>query len=153
MLVYRLSKKKFSTVLSGEGAAITGGRWNSKGNAVIYTSNNCALSLLEKYVHLPSGIMPKDFVMISIHIPNEVSRKKIDIKTLPPDWQNTGEIKKTKMIGDNFVARNSACILQVPSAIVPGEFNYLINPDHPDFSKIKIVERFTFPFDDRLFNQ
>lgn len=153
MLVYRLSKKKFSTALSGEGAAITGGRWNSRGTAIIYTSNNRALSLLEKYVHLPSGIMPRDFVMITINIPDTVDKEQVDIKTLPQDWQKDAGLKITKKIGDDFVIKNSACILQAPSAIVPGEFNYLINPDHPDFSKIKIIKTFSFPFDDRLFDQ
>jgi RES domain-containing protein len=153
MFVYRLSNKKFSTVLSSAGAAAAGGRWNSKGTAIIYVSDNRALSLLEKYVHLPSGIIPKDLVMMSINIPDTINLEKIEIKILPPDWKNdTGRVK-TKTIGDDFIVSNSACILQVPSAIIPGEYNYLINPDHPDFSKIKIVETFDFPFDDRLFNK
>lgn len=153
MFVFRLSKKKFSATLSGAGAVSAGGRWNSKGTAIIYTSDNRALSMLEKYVHLPSGIIPNDFIMMTIDIPNTINKEVINIKTLPTDWKNDTGILKTKTIGDDFVASNSACILQVPSAIVPGDHNYLINPKHPDFSKIKIVEKVDFPFDDRLFNK
>ncbi|MDZ7797290.1 MAG: RES domain-containing protein [Candidatus Marinimicrobia bacterium] len=152
MVVYRLSKKKYAR-LSGDGAAFAGGRWNAKGTAIIYTSDSCSLAMLEKYIHLPSGILPKDLVMICIDIPDNLIKKKIELKTLPADWKNDTGLLTTRNIGDDFIVSKSACVLQVPSAIVPGDHNYLINPDHSDFSKIKIIEIVDFPFDDRLFEK
>lgn len=151
MLVYRLLKKKFSASLSGSGAAAVGGRWNSKGTEIIYTSDSRALSMLEKYIHLPSGIIPKDLVMMAVDIPDKVNIKIVDIKTLPTNWSEDTQISQTRKIGDDFITSNSACILKVPSAIVPGDFNYLINPAHPDFSKITITAINDFPFNGRLF--
>ena len=151
MLVYRLLKKKFSASLSGTGAAAAGGRWNSKGTEIIYTSDSRALSMLEKYIHLPSGIIPKNLVMMAIDIPDNVSIKIVDIKTLPTNWSEDTQISQTRKTGDDFITSNSACILKVPSAIVPSDHNYLINPAHPDFSKIKTVSVDDFPFDKRLF--
>lgn len=152
MFVYRLSKKNYAR-LSGDGAALAGGRWNSKGTAIIYTSGSRSLAMLEKYIHLPSGILPKDLVMICVEIPDTLINKKVEVKTLSSDWKNDTGLLTTRKIGDDFVSSNMACVLQVPSAIVPGDHNYLINPDHPDFPKIGVVEMVDFPFDDRLFNK
>jgi RES domain-containing protein len=152
MQVYRLTKKSFSTSLSGTGAAKAGGRWNSKGTEIIYTSESRSLSMLEKYIHLPPGIIPKDFVMMNIDIPEETSMKCIDVKTLATDWKDDFQIPNVRKIGDDFITKNSVCILKVPSALVPGDHNYLINPAHPDFANIRIVSIDEFPFDDRLFS-
>ncbi len=151
MQVYRLTKKNFSTSLSGAGAAKAGGRWNSKGTEIIYTSDSRSLSMLEKYIHMPSGIIPKDFVMMSIDIPDKISMNEIELKTLAPDWKEETQIPNIRKIGDDFIASNSACILKIPSALVPGDHNYLINPAHPDFAQISIASIDDFPFDDRLF--
>ncbi len=151
MQVYRLSKKKYSESLSGAGAASAGGRWNSKGTGMIYTSGSRALSLLEAFVHLPSGIIPRDYVMMTIDIPDTLHQNIIDINSLPADWRSDAGILKTQKTGDDLIASNAACVLRVPSAIVPGNYNYLINPDHPDISKISIVSVDDFPFDERMF--
>ncbi|MDD3966769.1 MAG: RES family NAD+ phosphorylase [Candidatus Marinimicrobia bacterium] len=151
MRVYRLSKKKYSDSLSGAGAAAAGGRWNSKGIAMVYTSASRALSLLEAYVHLSSTVIPRDYVMMNIDIPDSLNQDIIDINTLPADWRSDAGILKTRKIGDDFIASNAVCVLRVPSAVVPGDHNYLLNPDHPDFSKISIISADDFPFDDRMF--
>lgn len=151
MQVYRLCKRKFADALSGAGAALAGGRWNSRGTGTVYTSGSRALSLLEAYVHLPSGILPDNYVMMSIDIPDTLNRDTVGIDTLPADWKKDRGISETRAIGDRFIASNSACVLQVPSAIVPGDCNYLINPDHPDIDKIRILSVDGFPFDERMF--
>ena len=151
MRVYRLSKKKYSGTLSGAGAASAGGRWNSKGTGMVYTSSSRALSLLEAFVHLPSGIIPRDYVMMTMDIPDTLHQNTIDIDTLPADWRSDAGIMKTQKIGDDHIVSNAACILRVPSAIVPGDHNYLIHPEHPDINKIRIVSLDDFPFDERLF--
>ncbi|MCF7832382.1 MAG: RES family NAD+ phosphorylase [Candidatus Marinimicrobia bacterium] len=151
MFVYRLAKKGHPG-LSGKGAEKFGGRWNSKGTPMIYASESRALSMLEKYVHLPPGILPKGMLMLTIAIPDTVVPANIGVNELVSNWKtdNAGLIE-TKKIGNDFIASNSACVLRVPSAIVPGDHNFLINPDHPDFNKIMILEEVDFPFDDRLF--
>ena len=130
---------------------MAGGRWNSRGIGMVYTSGSRALSLLEAYVHLPSGTIPDNYVMMRIDIPDTLSRNTIGIDTLPADWTRDRGILKTRAIGDRFIASHSACVLQVPSAIVPGDYNYLINPDHPDFDKVNILSVDDFPFDERMF--
>jgi len=153
MLVYRLCKKKYSGSLSGSGAASAGGRWNSKGTEIIYTSESRALAMLECFVHLPFDTIPRDYVIISIKVPEAVNLNTIDTKTLPGNWRDNAGTTETGKIGDDFVRLNAACVLQVPSAVVPGDRNYLINPNHPDFSMIRIETVDSLPFDERLFQQ
>lgn len=148
MVVYRLSKSLYANDLSGKGAELVGGRWNSKGNAVLYTSQSIALCVTEIAVHIPLGILPKDFELIHIEIPEDLI---LEIKKLPKDWQTFPHSDSTQKIGDKFLKDLKYLILKVPSAAVQGEFNYLINPKHKDFEKVKIRKKEKFSFDDRLF--
>jgi RES domain-containing protein len=152
MHVYRLTKKKHAS-LSGKGAERFGGRWNSKGIPMIYSSDSRSLSMLEKYIHLPSGILPKDFVMMTIDIPDTIAVDNVDEKTLGKNWKYESDLLDTKKIGDDFILSDHACVLCVPSAIVPGDHNFLLNPNHRDFEKIKTIEIIDFPFDKRLFGK
>ena len=145
MIVYRLSKKKYRNDISGKGAEIGGGRWNSIGNAVLYTA--------EIAVHTPLGIVPKDYFLISIEIPGNAKIKEINRNDLPKNWKTFPHIPSTKKIGDEFVKQNEFLILKVPSAVIQGEYNYLINPNHKDFKKVNIKEIELFEFDKRLFDR
>jgi RES domain-containing protein len=151
MIVYRLSKSKYSKDLSGTGAEKTGGRWNSKGNALIYTSSSRALCVTEIAVHTPLGIIPKDYELISIEIPGKAPVLEIKLTDLPPDWKAFPHVHSTRMFGDDFIAAGKFLILKAPSAVVQGDFNYLINPKHPDCAKVKIISIEPFQFDERLF--
>jgi len=151
MKVYRLSKSKFAGDLSGRGAEIAGGRWNSKGTPLIYTSPSRALCLVEVAVHLPVGIIPHDYVLIEIEIPDEAEVQVIEEKLLPTDWNSFPHSPVTQNLGDNFVKENTNLMLKVPSAVVPGDFNYLINPRHPQINQVFIVSTNPFGFDERLF--
>mgnify|MGYP000468797974 CR=1 FL=1 len=151
MRVYRLTREKYSTDLNGRGAAKFANRWNSKGTELIYTSESRALAMSEVAVHLSLALLPNDYVMLVIDIPEEVSIKTMDMKSVPKDWNTHPPSIWTQRIGDEFIDANKFCILKVPSAVVPGDHNLLINPHHKDFKKISIVEVKGFQFDKRLF--
>ncbi|MCK5824537.1 MAG: RES family NAD+ phosphorylase [Ichthyobacteriaceae bacterium] len=149
MKVYRISTQLFAEELSGVGAALFGNRWNTKGTEMIYTAESRALAAFEVLVHLPLPTLPDNFKMIEIDIPDHV---KIDgVFDLPDNWNNNINIKQTEKIGDKFILNNEYCLLKVPSAAVKGDYNYLINPFHEDFSSIRIRIIENFFFDERLF--
>lgn len=151
MEVYRLSREKFAGNLSGKGAAISGARWNSIGIEMIYTAANRSLAMAEVAVHLTMATLPNDFMMLTIHVPDDVSMQKLAVDDLPDNWSNFPHISATQKIGDQFVLENRFCLLQVPSAVTRGDYNYLINPNHSDFKGIKIISAEKFPFDHRIF--
>ena len=151
MIVFRLSKSKYSNDLSGKGAEKSGGRWNSRGTAMVYTSESRALCTTEVAVHTPLGILPKDYVLVSIKIPDDIKIQTLSVKTLPSDWNSIPHSGTTQDLGDLFVGANNLAVMKVPSAVVPGDFNFLFNPVHPDSSKIKITKTEAFSFDKRMF--
>lgn len=153
MMVYRLSKLSFINDLSGYGAEKTGGRWNSKGIPILYTAASRALAVVEIAVHVPFGIVPVNYYLASIEIPDQADILKIKTTDLPLNWTRNPFIKATQSIGDDFIRSNKHLILQVPSATVIGDHNYLINPRHPDFNKVKIKKTAAFEFDTRLFKK
>ena len=150
MIVYRLSKAQYAQDLSGKGAELVGGRWNSRGNAMLYTSQSIALCVTEIAVHVPLGILPKDYQLIHIEIPDE---DLLEMKRLPKDWLSFPHSNSTQMIGDKFLKQHKHLVFKVPSAAVQGEFNYLVNPKHKNFNHIKIVKIENFNFDERLFRK
>jgi|TARA_B110000211_G_C13988347_1_gene512787 RES domain-containing protein len=151
MRVFRLSKRKYSKELNGKGAAKSGNRWNSKGTEIIYTAESRALAMAEVAVHLTLATLPSDYVLIEIEIPDNIIIKEIILKELVEDWNNHPPNSNTQKIGDIFIDSIKECLLKVPSAVVQGDSNYLINPYHTDFKKIKIIEITDFPFDKRIF--
>lgn len=151
MIVFRLSKSAYANDLSGRGAEKAGGRWNSKGTAIVYTSESRALCTTEIAVHTPLGILPLDYVIIAIEIPNTVPVTELKTSALPADWKSLPHSHSTQEIGDAFVTEEKTAVLKVPSAVVQGEYNYLINPSHKDFKKIKVKLIEPFDFDERLF--
>jgi RES domain-containing protein len=151
MEAYRLSREKFAAILSGKGAALKGARWNSIGAELIYTANNRSLAMAEVAVHFTLATLPSDYMMITIFIPDDISIQKINVADLPIDWNTFPHPSTTQIIGDRFIAHNKFCVLQIPSAVTQGDFNLLINPNHPDFKRIKIVAKSKFPFDKRIF--
>lgn len=152
MRVFRLSKKKYSTELSGKGAAKSGNRWNSKGTEIIYSAQSRALAMAEVAVHLTLATLPSDYVMIEIDIPDEIDIKVLKQKDIPTNWNNHPPNISTQKIGDEFIDAMDYCILKVPSAVVQGDYNFLINPYHKNFNKITIYKVNDFPFDKRIFN-
>lgn len=151
MHVFRLSRSKYANALNGRGASKFGNRWNSKGVEVIYTAESRALAMAEVVVHLNLATLPSDFMMLVIEIPDEIEIQELNLKNLSKNWNTYLHYSETQKIGDHFIASLEACVLKVPSAVVKGDFNYLINPHHSAFKKIDIVEVSHFPFDQRIF--
>lgn len=151
MRVYRLLRKKYPIELSGKGAAVSGNRWNSKGTEIVYTAESRALAMAEVAVHLSLVTLPSDFVMVEILIPSAVPVIDLDLNDLPCNWNSFPHLLDTQKIGDEFIFQNQACVLKVPSAVVPGDHNYLINPHHSDFGSLSITNQADFPFDRRIF--
>jgi len=151
MIVFRLSKSKFANDLSGKGAEKSGGRWNSKGTALVYTSESRALCTTEIAVHTPLGNLPLDYMIITIEIPEDVSVHEVVTSEIPANWKSFPHSHSTQEIGDNFVNYRKFAVLKVPSVVVQGDFNFLINPAHVESSKIKILSTESFDFDERLF--
>jgi len=145
---WRIVKEKHvATAFSGEGAARTGGRWNSRGTAIVYTSATHALAALETLVHLNP---PVSFTYKVIRL--EFNPKLVEHFTaaLPTDWRTEPPPVSTRRIGDEWARALRSPLLAVPSAIIPQEFNLLLNPAHPDFKKITIQKPLDFSFDPRL---
>jgi len=151
MRVFRLLRKKYPIELSGKGAAMSGNRWNSKGTEIIYCAESRALAMAEVAVHISLATLPNDFVMVEIEIPTTVSVSSFPFAELPEGWNSFPHLLYTQKVGDAFVLGKKVCVLKVPSAVVPGDFNYLFNPNHADFSSIRIVDQEDFPFDSRFF--
>ncbi len=153
MTVFRIEREKYlKTTLSGIGASMAKGyRWNSLYTKLVYTSESRALATLEVSVHLDlSEDLPSDRYYVAIEIPDDITIMEVNIEDLPSDWDAKPPTLTTQTIGDDFVNDHDAAVLKVPSSIVHQEFNYLINPNHPDSKKISVREVIPMTFDARL---
>ena len=151
MIVFRLAKSKFARYLSGKGAEIAGGRWNSKGVPVIYTGDSRALCVAEIAVHTGLGSVPEDYLLVTIEIPNDALVYEILPENLQPNWNSFPHSGATQIMGDKLFKQNSYLVIKVPSAVVAGDFNFLINPAHEDFNKVTIQKVEAFSLDKRMF--
>lgn len=152
MRVFRLSRKKYAEDLRGKGAALFGNRWNSKGIEMLYTAESRALAMAEVVVHLSLASLPDDYMMIEIEVPESIKIEVLKPENLSANWNSNPPRSHTQLLGDKFIYSKQHCVLKVPSAVVKGDYNYLLNPNHPDFKKIKIIDVTNFPFDERIFN-
>jgi RES domain-containing protein len=151
MKVYRLTRRKFIHDFNGKGAAICGARWNSKGTEIIYASDSRALAMAEVAVHLSFDTLPSDFMMLEIDIPDTVAFAPIvTVDDLRYNWNVFPHDGTTQLIGDQFIQTNAFCVMKVPSAVVKGDFNILINSFHSDFGMITVTDQSDFPFDQRF---
>lgn len=152
-VIWRIDKAKWEKQksFSGDGASQYGGRWNHPGTRVVYASESLSLAALEKLVHLGEEGRSIHFVYYQIYIPSKKCKiKTIYTKKLPITWRQMPPQYSTKNIGTDWVKNNSNAILKVPSIIVPIEYNYLLNPAHPDFKLLNISDPEPFSFDLRL---
>lgn len=137
--VYRILRKPYSTKpLDGEGAYLFGGRWSSPGTRLAYTAQHLSLVMIEYFIHIDPDDPPDDLVLVTAEIPEGVSRISISQKRLPSNWRQSPAPPELAEIGDRFASTARAAILIVPSALAPTESNWLINPRHPEFSKIRL---------------
>jgi RES domain-containing protein len=146
---WRIIKEKHAdTAFSGEGARLYGGRWNSPGIPLVYTSSTKALAALESLVHLNPQMHFK-YAAIPIEF-DKALLEVLPIKTLPADWEVEPPPPSSKAVGNDWVRKARSAVLELPSVIISGEPNYLLNPSHPDFKKISIGKSEPFAFDPRL---
>lgn len=147
--VFRLAKARHArTAFSGIGARLAGGRWNARGQAVVYTSSSLALAALESFVHLQEEFAALAFVAFSVEIPDDV---RITTCRRPPrDWRMQPAPESTVRYGSAWLEAGDTAVLAVPSVVVPSELNYVLNPAHADFRRLKISKPSPFVFDPRL---
>jgi RES domain-containing protein len=148
---WRLDKAKHAKdTFTGEGARRVSGRWHHQGTPVVYVSESLALAVLEKFVHLGFDASRISFVYFKIEIPDSVAVEKIKTAALPANWAAEPPQDSTKDIGSNWARKAGTAVLRVPSVLVPKSWNYLLNPAHRDFVKIRITGPMPFVFDSRL---
>ena len=133
----------------GEGARRFGGRWNSKGSAMVYTAGSLSLAAMELLVHVESERVLQRYLAVAVEFDSSLAQR-VDTESLPQDWASWPCPLSTHTLGDAWAESRSSAILQVPSVIIPSENNFLINPQHPDFVRLKIRPPQPFSFDPRL---
>ena len=134
----------------GEGARLYGGRWNYAGTSIVYTSGSLSLAALELFVHVDTDLAPDGLIAIPADIPEDVAVGTVDIAKLPRNWRAYPAPEALKDLATAWVKESSTAVLAVPSAVIPSEQNYLLNPRHPDFRRIRIQKAIPFEFDPRL---
>jgi RES domain-containing protein len=151
MIVYRFAYPRFADDLSGTGARMRGGRWNPPGSPVTYTSEHISLALLEILANTGTLEELQAIKLVEIDIPSNISIHEIKPAALKKNW--FADFDYTQWMGQEILRNGKAALIRCPSAIVQNEFNYLINPLHADFKKIRLKEVSDFYFDPRLFKQ
>jgi len=150
MITYRICNSLFNEDITGTGAKLFGSRWNSKGTAMLYTTEHISLAVLEMLVHNRLKEFSIPLSLLHISIPDALEAKELSLKKLKKDWIK--DEAYTQFMGDEFIRSQQSPVLKVPSAVITEEHNYLINPLHPDFKKIKITNTQIFETDKRLFS-
>jgi RES domain-containing protein len=151
VILFRICKARYAkTALSGAGGLEAPGRWHHKGQRIVYTSATLSLAALEYLVHLGRTDAKVALVSIEAVAPEGLIAEPVDSASLPADWSSSPPISATMDLGTQWCLLRRSAMLKVPSAVVPGEFNYLLNPAHPDFSLIRASAPRPFSFDPRL---
>jgi RES domain-containing protein len=145
-----VNARNAATAFSGDGSRRSGGRWNSRGYRAVYLADSLALATLEVMVHGVSYATLQNYVCIVASIPKKIIQE-IDLKRLPGNWRDDLPPAEVRALGDRWLKEQNSAALKVPSAVIPVEFNYVLNPRHKDFGKIEIAEPLSLAFDKRLF--
>ena len=139
------------TPFDGEGAYRYGGRWSSPGTRLCYASEHQSLAMLEYFVHLDKDDPPADLVLAIAEIPDDLPRDQVAVTDLPANWRDAAAPPELAHFGDEFAQREEHCLLLVPSVLAPAEHNCLINPAHPDYKRIAVLELEPLSYDQRMF--
>jgi RES domain-containing protein len=149
LIAYRLSRRAY-VALDGEGARLYGGRWNPKGVPMVYAASTLSLAALECLVHFAPSTLPTSYVSVAIEIPDDVPTEEWTVVKLPKNWAETPAPASLQALGARWVREARTAVLLVPSAVIPGERNVLLNPRHPDAERIHGGKPLAFGFDSRL---
>jgi RES domain-containing protein len=147
MIVYKIVTHEYAGSLKASGRPA---RWNSAGNNMIYTAGSVSLACLENIVHRSGEGLSGLFKILHIEIPGKLTHEEISPAHLQENWTAYTNVHITRIFGDNWLKSMASVVLCVPSAIIPQESNYLINPAHMDFKIIRIVKTEDFSFDNRI---
>ncbi len=149
--VFRVARKRpVKDIFNGMGARKFGGRWNNPGYRIVYTSKTISLCVLEILVNADFEEQPEDLVCFTARIPKSVGVIKIKRRDLKQGWNSFPYSSLTRNTGEKWIKEKKSAVLCVPSVVVPDENNYLLNPDHKDFKKIKLEELYPIRLDSRL---
>jgi RES domain-containing protein len=147
---WRIVKARHAaTAFDGEGARLEGGRWNAPGAPMVYTAGSAALATLEMLVHLGQGATLPAYVLIACSF-DETRVSRLDRSRLPAHWRAFPAPPELQLLGGEWLKRGTSAVLEVPSAVIPTEVNYLLNPRHRDFATIRVSTPEPFQFDLRL---
>ena len=148
MVLYRITSKAYARDLSGTGAMMHGGRWNAKGVRMLYTSESISLAALEIIANLSGDKLTNNLFCVELELPDQTQIETIE--SLPTNWNTFPYSSDTVIMGSDFIKSEKLC-LKVPSALVPQEFNFLLNPMHEDFNKVRFLDARPFILNKRLF--
>ncbi len=149
MIVYRFAHTRFAKDMSGEGARLKGGRWNHRGIAALYTSEHISLGLLEVLANAATLEELQQVRLMEIELPDNAAAETLSPKDLKKGWHF--DFEYTQWLGSEILRTKNALVLKCPSAVVHKEHNFIINPLHKDFKKVRLAESTAFYFDERLF--
>lgn len=151
MKVYRLTKTSYINDLSGEGARLFGGRWNKKGIPLLYFSEHLSLCVLELLTRLDFEFITTDYSFLEVEVPSSLILNLNKPEIITEKWRANPPISSTQDYGTNWLLSQKSLALKVPSAVLPNESNFLINPNHKQFSRIKIIKKTILDLDSRMF--
>jgi RES domain-containing protein len=153
MIVYRITNKEHAA-LDGMGGLYGPGRWHRKGCLVIYASEHASLAAWEKIVHVSSfENLSINLLLVKIEIPDEIEIQTIPLHVLVKGWDSFPFCDETVSYGSSFLQNKEYLALKVPSAIIPDEFNIILNPLHPDLQACKVISSIPFIFDKRILKE
>lgn len=151
---YLICKTKYAaTWFDGEGAFRFGGRWNSRGTRVLYTAGSLSLAALEMLVHLNDEEILLSYSFAAAEFDESLILPVEEFRAVPKNWSASPPPLEIQRIGDDWARGQASVVLEVPTSVLPIEFNYLINVEHPEFSKVKLGKQQSFTFDERLYKK
>ena len=154
MQIWRICGRRYAKrAYDGRGARRLGGRWNRRGDAVVYASPALSLASLELFVNLRPANVPPDLVAVPAILSDDVSSERWEIASLPRNWRDVPPPETIQHLGSRWIHSLRTAALFVPSIVIPEEFNVLLNPVHPDYARLEVGRPRKFQFDARMWKQ
>jgi RES domain-containing protein len=150
MRVWRICAARHAAkTLTGRGGLLASGRWHSQGRPVVYTSASLSLAALEVLVHVDRDLLPPGLTQVEIEVPDDVAVSSLGVESLPEGWRLYPAPPALRELGERWLAEGATLVLRVPSAVIPQEADYLLNPLHPGISRVAVVSQEPFVYGTR----
>lgn len=146
--LWRLYRSRHGPGVDGIGGLFAEGRWHTRGERVVYFGGSAAIVVLERLAHTDPDLLPDDLQLALFDCSGLVSEARVEVGALPAHWAR--DENTTRRVGGRWRQEGAACLLAVPSVILPEELNFVFNPQHPDASRLRLVRERPFRFDPRL---